>query len=67
MISAKRKAVVEKALCVACGCCAKVCPLSAIEVFHGIYAKVDTAKCVGCGKCVKECPASIISVEEVVQ
>lgn len=65
MISAKRKAVVEQALCVACGSCAKVCPLSAIEVFHGIYAKVDPAKCVGCGKCVKECPASIISVEEV--
>lgn len=65
MIPVKRRAVVEQALCVACGCCAKVCPLSAIEVFHGLYAKVDSARYVGCGKCVKECPASIIHMEEV--
>lgn len=47
----KRNAVVDQALCVACGCCVKVCPLSAVEVFHGLYAKVD--------------PASIITIQEV--
>lgn len=67
MIPAKRNAVVEKALCVACGSCVKVCPLSAIAVFHGLYAQVDPSRCVGCGKCVKECPASVIHVEEVAQ
>lgn len=61
----KRNAVVDQALCVACGCCVKACPLSAIEVFHGLYAKVDPARCVGCGKCAKECPASIITIQEV--
>lgn len=61
----KRNAVVDQALCVACGCCVKFCPLSAIEVFHGLYTKVDPARCVGCGKCAKECPASIITIQEV--
>ncbi|OUP46452.1 4Fe-4S binding protein [Pseudoflavonifractor sp. An187] len=61
----KRNAVVDQALCVACGCCVKFCPLSAVEVFHGLYAKVDPARCVGCGKCAKECPASIIRIQEV--
>ena len=61
----KRNAVVDQALCVACGCCVKVCPLSAVEVFHGLYAKVDPARCVGCGKWAKEGPASIITIQEV--
>ncbi len=61
----KRNAVVDQALCVACGCCVKVCSLSAIEVFHGLYAKVAPDRCVGCGKCAKECPASIITIQEV--
>ena len=61
----KRNAVVDQALCVACGCCVKVCSLSAIEVFHWLYAKVAPDRCVGCGKCAKECPASIITIQEV--
>lgn len=61
----KKKAVVTEELCVACGCCVKVCPLHAIFVSHGIKAVVDTEKCVGCGKCAKECPASVIEITEV--
>ncbi|WP_295095130.1 4Fe-4S binding protein [Ruminococcus sp.] len=60
----KRKAVIDKSLCVACGCCVKVCPREAISVPHGISAVIDEALCVGCGKCSKECPASIITLEE---
>lgn len=60
----KRSARVEKELCVACGCCVKVCPLSAIWIFRGIYAAVDTEKCAGCGKCAVECPASVIQIRE---
>lgn len=41
--------------------------VSAIQVFHGLYAQVDPTRCVGCGKCVKVCPASVIHVEEVAQ
>lgn len=61
----KRRAVVDTNSCVACGCCAKVCPLEAIAVFKGIAARVDEGRCVGCGKCAKECPASVIALQEV--
>lgn len=61
----KRRAQVEQDVCVACGCCVKVCPIAAISVYKGMYAVVDAAKCVGCGKCAKECPASVIEIREV--
>lgn len=48
--------------CVACGACSKVCPMSAIEIWKGVIAKVDKDKCVGCGKCVKECPAGTMEL-----
>lgn len=60
----KRRAYVGDA-CVACGCCVKVCPLSAIRVWRGIRAEVDEKRCVGCGKCARECPASVIEIQEV--
>ena len=58
----RRRAVVEQAACVACGC---VCPLRAIEIVRGVTARVDETKCVGCGKCARECPASVIEIREV--
>jgi len=61
----RRKAFVEQDLCVACGCCVKVCPLSAISIYKGLHADVNMNKCVGCGKCTKECPASVITIREV--
>ena len=61
----KRKAFVGREDCVACGCCVKVCPMGAIQVFKGIFAQVDVVKCVGCGKCARECPASVIKIQEV--
>ena len=61
----RRTAVVEQSACVACGCCAKVCPLRAIEIVRGVMARVDETKCVGCGKCARECPASVIEIREV--
>ncbi len=60
----KRRAVVDEGHCVACGCCVKVCPMSAIEILGGIVAKIGET-CIGCGKCAKECPASVIEVREV--
>lgn len=61
----RRRAAVNQEYCVACGCCMKVCPMSAIRVIRGVAAQVDESKCVGCGKCAKECPASIIEIREV--
>lgn len=66
-IRKKRKAFVETADCVACGCCAKVCPRDAIEIWKGITAKIQLEACVGCGKCARECPASVITIREVPQ
>lgn len=62
-----KKAEVDENLCVACGCCVKVCPMAAISVYKGLYAQVDTEKCVGCGKCAKECPATVITIMEAAQ
>ena len=61
----KRRAVVDDSACVACGCCVKVCPMSAIQIWRGIRAAVNAEQCVGCGKCAKECPASVIAIQEV--
>ena len=61
----RRKAFVDTGACVACGCCARVCPLNAIQIRNGIYAPVDRTRCVGCGKCARECPASVIEIREV--
>ena len=61
----KRRAVVNGDICVACGCCARVCPLSAIQIWHGIRAEVNGERCVGCGRCAKECHASVIYIVEV--
>jgi NAD-dependent dihydropyrimidine dehydrogenase PreA subunit len=62
----KRRAFVNEDDCVACGCCVKVCPRNAIEIWKGIAAKINLDACVGCAKCVKECPASVIAIREVV-
>ena len=61
----KKKAQVEQKLCVACGCCVKVCPLAAISVQRGLFAQVNLDRCVGCGRCAAECPASVIEILEV--
>lgn len=61
---ARPKAVVNEKLCVACGACADECPVSAIEVFKGMFARVDEKLCVGCRKCEKICPASVIDMVE---
>lgn len=60
----RKKAFVIKADCVACGCCVKICPCSAIRVDRGLFAFVEEERCVGCGKCAAECPASVICLRE---
>lgn len=57
----KKKAYVDTNYCVACGVCQKNCPLGAIAIYKGMFAKVDMDKCVGCAKL---CPASIIEIKE---
>ena len=64
-IRKKRKALVDESACVACGCCVKVCPKNAIEIWRGITARILSESCVGCGRCARECPASVIEIREV--
>lgn len=59
---AKRMARVAQTRCVACGACAKECPLPAISVYRGCWAQVNGEKCVGCGRCAKVCPADCITL-----
>lgn len=61
----KKKAIINKKLCVACGCCLTACKLDAISIPTGTNAIVNSDKCVGCGMCAKKCPASIITISEV--
>ncbi|WP_455539194.1 4Fe-4S dicluster domain-containing protein [Terrisporobacter sp.] len=60
----KKKAIIDKEYCVACGSCAKACPLQIIRIEQGVFAQIDYDKCVGCGKCAKTCPASVINIEK---
>ena len=55
-MASKRYATVDKSVCVACGACENICPLGAIMVHKGCFAKVAEDKRVGCGKCEKVCP-----------
>ena len=59
---ARKLAQLPQKRCVACGCCAKACPLGAVTVYRGLYAQVDAGRCVGCGKCAAVCPAEIITL-----
>ncbi|MGI5856088.1 MAG: 4Fe-4S binding protein [Candidatus Merdivicinus sp.] len=50
--------------CVACGCCATICPRDAIRIRSGVIAELNETLCVGCGRCAKECPAAVITIVE---
>lgn len=60
----KKKAVVDRNICVACGACAKACPKEIISIWKGCYAVADEGKCVGCGLCARTCPAGCIAIRE---
>ena len=63
-IRKKKKALVSAQECVACGCCIKVCPRNAIEIWKGIMAKIHMEKCIGCAMCAIMCPDCAITVEK---
>lgn len=63
-VKLRKKAMVNPVYCASCGVCVKQCPIHAIHIINGVYAKVDSNKCVGCTKCTKVCPASTIYMTE---
>lgn len=63
-MASRRYASVDRAVCVACGTCAAVCPKGAAAVPDGRWAVIDPARCVGCGLCARSCPAACIALTE---
>lgn len=47
--------------CLGLGDCAKVCPVSAIEMVEG-RPQINISKCIGCGLCVDACPRDLIDL-----
>ncbi len=46
--------------CIACGRCAKVCPVKCISGEKKQRHVIDTARCIKCGSCEKVCPVSAV-------
>jgi electron transport complex protein RnfB len=55
------RAVVEEALCSACGDCEFRCQMEAIGVDNGC-ASVNNDRCIGCGLCVTTCPEEAVTL-----
>ncbi len=55
------KKITDNALCTACGACAGLCPVHAIQMKENpagfLQAEVDPSACILCGKCLKICPS----------
>ncbi|MDE7326155.1 MAG: DUF362 domain-containing protein [Lachnospiraceae bacterium] len=49
----------DKALCVGCGACRRICAHGAPVIENG-KAMIDHKKCVGCGRCLAVCPKDAI-------
>ncbi len=52
---------VIKNLCIGCGACVNMCPLSAISV-RAKVARVDDNRCDECEECIFACPNGAITI-----
>jgi len=62
-ITTKPLAVIDNALCLACGKCVDSCPFNAILMTDRPI--IDTSICKGCGQCVAACPVGAISIQGI--
>ena len=69
--TAGKRAILDAALCAACGKCADACRFDAIDmtgppndIIRKTY-RVDTAACEGCGLCARVCPTGAIAMADV--
>jgi len=56
------KEVISQDLCTACGACAGICPVNAIEM-KGTLPEL-TGECIACGWCYLSCPGKEINMQE---
>jgi thioredoxin reductase (NADPH) len=54
--------VIDNAICVGSGGCARACPETALGVVQGKAVLVDPSKCIGHGACAAACPVDAISL-----
>jgi thioredoxin reductase/Pyruvate/2-oxoacid:ferredoxin oxidoreductase delta subunit len=54
--------VIDNAICVGSGGCARACPETALGVVQGKAVLVDPSKCIGHGACAVACPVDAISL-----
>jgi ferredoxin len=52
---------VDKDLCIGCGACTGVCPVSALSLDDNGKSQCDESVCIDCGTCIGTCPVSAIS------
>jgi ferredoxin len=51
---------VDKDLCIGCGACIGVCPVSALLMEDDGKAFCDESICIDCGACISVCPTQAI-------
>jgi len=53
---------VNRDVCLRCGGCVAVCPVSALELRES--GPEENGKCIACGTCEKVCPVRAITVKK---
>ena len=68
---AKQEPVFHYSLCIACGMCVAVCPVSALALslvgqddLKTCFPALTDRSCTGCGLCEKTCPMDAIAMEQ---
>ena len=68
VVKGAKPPVVDKAKCISCGLCVRVCPYGAMSITKDESSKrsstVDTEKCHLCGLCVASCPQKALTMPE---
>lgn len=52
--------VVDQDLCISCGVCISVCPVSALFMNDNDKAECEPSLCIDCGACIPVCPVTAI-------